>query len=165
MRQQQRLGCGGDGALHQLERAVRHVDHDAERIAAADHLGAEIGQATMHRWLGLDVAELVGMIVRELELAQLPALVRLVDALDLAFEPVRTFGGHDHRRLARPRRAQVGGRLHDRHRLGARQLMQLGELDLAEIVELAGMRLADRPNAAALGADDRRVAHDTEADH
>ena len=164
MRQDQRLARGRDRALHQVEAAVRHVDHDAERIAAPDHFCAEVGQATLLGWLRLDVAQLVRPIVRELELAQLPALIRLVETLDLAVEPVAAFRRHDHRWPARPRRPQIRGCLDDRHRLVAHQLVKLGELGLAEIVELAGTRITDRPDAATRGIDHRRIADDAEAD-
>ena len=66
------------GAPHQLDRAVRHVHHDPARIAAADHLRPHIGQPAMHRRLGLDVAQFVDPVVRQLQMPQLPAVIRLI---------------------------------------------------------------------------------------
>jgi hypothetical protein len=67
---------------------VRDIDHDAQLVAAADHLDAELSEAAMHAGFGLDVAQLVGPVVRELQMAQPPALVGLVETLDPALEEV-----------------------------------------------------------------------------
>ena len=92
----QRLGGDGGGPAHQVQRAVRHVHHDAARIAAADHLRAEIGQAAMHGLLGLDVAQFVDPVMRQLQMPQRPAVIGFVHPVRVALQEVRAFGrNHD----------------------------------------------------------------------
>jgi hypothetical protein len=134
---------------------VRHVDHDAHLIAAADHLDAERRQAILDAGLGLDVAQFVRPVVRELQVAQRPALIGLVEALDLALEEVRPFGRDNEGRPAGPRRAQFCRSPDDRQPLLLRQGVQRAEGALAERVELAGPRVAARPQAATAQRDDR----------
>ena len=74
---------------------MRHVDDDAQLVAAADNLDTELRQAAMHAGLGLDVAQLVGPVVRELQMAQRPALIGLVETLDPALEEVAAFRRDD----------------------------------------------------------------------
>ena len=97
MREDQRLGGRRCRLLHQLIGSVRHIDDDAHLVATPDDLGAERRQALMHAGLGLDVAQLVRPVVRELEMAQRPALIGLVETFDPAFEEIGAFGGHDDR--------------------------------------------------------------------
>jgi hypothetical protein len=67
---------------------VGHIDHDAHPVAAANDLGAERRQAAVDGLFCLDVAQLVGPVVRELRMAQRPALVGIVEPLDLALQEV-----------------------------------------------------------------------------
>ena len=57
------------------------IDNDAHVVAAADHLGALVRQAAMHRRFGLDVAQLVDAIMRQFQVPQRPASIRLIDPI------------------------------------------------------------------------------------
>ena len=107
VRQHQRLGGDRCGALHQVERSVRHIDNDAAAVAAADDLRAGIGQPAMLRRLGLDVAEFVHPVMGELQMAKLPAFIGLIDAVRLAFQEIAALGGDDRRRRAAARRLRA----------------------------------------------------------
>ena len=90
---------------------MRGVDDDPEPVAGTDHLGAKIGQATMHRRFGLDVAEVIDPVMRQLQVAQTISGIGLVDPLDRAVEKIRTLGRDDDRRTARrggPQRGHIG---------------------------------------------------------
>src|SRR4029077_15297249 len=103
----------------------------------------------------LDVAQLVRPIVRELQMAQRPPLIGLVEALDLALEAIRTFGRDNERRPAGPRGAELSGCPDDRQPLLPCQGVQRAKGALAECVELARVRIAVRPQEATAKRDDR----------
>ena len=104
-------------------------------------------QPAMDAGFGLDVAQLVRPVVRELQMAQRPALVGLVEALDPAFEEVARL----------PTTTMSDGRLGPRRAQAPPAVLMIGsscsrasacsaEGALAEVVELAGP--ADRGSAA-----------------
>lgn len=98
MRQDQRLRRHDGRTPHEIEGAVRHVDHDTQRIAAAHHIGAEISQAAVNRGFRLDVAEFVDAIVGQLQVSQLMQRKGFVGTLKSAFEKIRTFRRNDRAR-------------------------------------------------------------------
>ena len=79
---------------------VREIDHHAQPVHLADHVLPERRETAVAGGFGLDVPQLVDAVVHELDRSK-PALVRLLDARDLAFEEVTTFGG-EHRARAAP---------------------------------------------------------------
>ena len=68
---------------------MRDIDDDPQPVAAANDLGPDIGQAAMHRRLGLNVAQFVHAVMGQLQMAQRPFGVGFVDPIDLALEKVR----------------------------------------------------------------------------
>lgn len=102
-----RVHAAGRSVVDQLVSAVRHVDDDAQLVAAADHLDAELCEAAMHAGLGLDVAQLVGPIVRKLQMPQRPAPVGLVESLDPALEEIAAFRRNNDRRPAGARPVEI----------------------------------------------------------
>jgi hypothetical protein len=134
---------------------MRHVDHNAHAVAAADHLGTEGRETAMDAGFGLDVAQLVRPVVRELQMAKRPAPIGLVETLDLALEEVGTFGRANEGTPAGPRGAQLRRRPDDRQALRASERVQLIEGAPAELVELARARIAAWPQAATAKRDDR----------
>ena len=119
-------------ALHQRQRAVRDVDDDAELVAAAYDLGAEVGQAVVHRRRGLDVAQLVDAVVRELQVTQVMVSPRLVDAIDLPFEKIGALGRYDDRWRPGARGAERGDVRDHAQRLALDQFAHAAELDLRQ---------------------------------
>src|SRR5882757_1938532 len=102
----------------------------------------------MHAGLGLDVTQLVRPIVRELQMAQRPTLVRLVETLELALEEIGAFRRDDERWLAGPHSTQFGRGPDDGQPLPARQRMELLEGALGEIIKLARPWIAAWTQAA-----------------
>ena len=144
---------------------MRDIDHDPQPVAAANDLGPGIGQAAVHRRLGLDVAQFVHAIMGELQMAERPFVMRFVNPIDLAFQKVRALGGDDGRRRARPGGSQPGGILDHHQPLIARHAVHARERQLAILVQFAGRRLAVGMNAS-IGHDPvgRSVGHHREAD-
>lgn len=108
----------------------------------------------MHTGLCLDVAEFVRSIVRELQMAECPALVGLVETLELALEKVATLRRDDERWPAGARCVELRRRPDDWQPLLTCERMELPEGTLAELVELARLRIAAGPQAAVAELDD-----------
>jgi hypothetical protein len=164
MRQNQRRGRDLSGLAHQLECAMRHVDHDAELVAATDHVDAKLRQPAMYRRLRLDVTALVRTVVRELEVTQCPALMGLVEPLDPAFEKIGALRRDDERGPTRQGGAQIGRCANDRQALLASERVDVGEGASGVVVKFARPRSARGPQAAVGERDDRRVGDDGEVD-
>ena len=150
MRQHQRLRGHRHRALHQIERSVRHIDNDTAPVAAADHLGAGVGEAAVNRRFGLDVAEFVDPVMGQLQMPQGPSAVGFIDAIRLALQKVRALGRDDRRhdaRLCGLQPCRVGD---DCQALGLRHPVQPAECELAVSIEFARIRIAER-DAGAVG--------------
>ena len=121
---------GLDHAGHRRLRAVRHVHDDAEPVHPPHRLGAERGQAAMHRRGGLDVAGLVDQVMRKLDRAHTAGLQR-VQPVEVALQEIAALDGEhqgriplaDVGRLARDSHARWPRRCPDIHprRPGTRQ--------------------------------------------
>ena len=82
---------------------MRHVYNRAQLVAGADHLGTEVGQTTMFRRSGLNVAEFDHAVMDELQMPQPMLRERSFETVQPAFKEVRAFGRHhDRRAAARP---------------------------------------------------------------
>ena len=126
---------------------MRHVDDDAEPIAAADDLGAGGREAAMDGVLGLDVAEFVDPVMRQLQVAELPARVGFVDPVRVALQEVAALGRDHDAGLGGAGGVQRGGGGDDRHALLRGQSVQPGEGGLRVGVELARVWVAERVDA------------------
>ena len=166
VRQHERLVCDGRGLADEVMRAVCDIDHDAEPVAAPYHFGAGLRQAAMHRWLGLDVPEVVDAVVRELEVTQRPALVGVVDAVGVALEEVAAFGRDDDGGGCAASFVQVTRAPHNAQALRAREFVHAPERRFTVGLQLAGLRVTERPDAF-LGGDAVRwrVGDDGQAQH
>ncbi len=103
------------------------VDDDAHAVAAADHLGAELGEAAANRRHRLDVAELVDPVVGQLKVAEPVLSMGLLQPFDPAFKEVGAFGGDDGGRSAPRGRVQRGEVGDDVEPLVGDQLGEPGE--------------------------------------
>ena len=124
-------------------RGVGAVDHHPELVAAGHHRSAEVGEPSVDRRLGLDVAELVHPVVHQGERRHAEGVGRR-QALEVALEEVGPLAGEEHSRLA----GVVGplhlGRRPGQWRLGAVQhLQQAGELP---VVIGAGLPRGEGPS-------------------
>ena len=145
---------------------MRDIDNDAKTVAAANDLGAGIGQPIVYRGLGLDITQFVDAVMGELQMAEVPFGVRLIDAIDLAFQEIGALGGDDRGRGAGFGGAQIGGGADDRQALLLRQRMHAAEGELRVLIQLAGVRLAVGMDAAVRHDAVRRpVGHHGVADH
>src|SRR5439155_23128700 len=85
---------------------MREIADKANPVTGADHLGTELGEPFMRDRAGLEVANVVGRIVYELNMAD-AALVRLLQSLEFHFQKVEPlYIGKDCRlaRLVRSRK-------------------------------------------------------------
>src|SRR5258705_13039587 len=74
------------------------VADKAEPMTGTDHLGAERGETPMGYGAGLEVADVVGRVVHELQMPD-AALMRFLQPLELAVEKVEPFHIGDDRGL------------------------------------------------------------------
>jgi hypothetical protein len=147
MRQDQRASCHRSGALDQVVRAVGNVDDNPEPIARTHDHSAEIGQTTLHRIFGLDVAQFIRPIVNQLQMAHAVGDAHLVDPLDPALEKIGTFSRNNDGRPGGRRGAQPNGIAYDVQLLLLRKPQQPGKCRSAPGVKLAGFRRTDGMNS------------------
>src|SRR5258708_12470137 len=98
MRQQQRFRRDFDRLLHHVLGRMRDIADEAEPVAGTDHFGAERGETPMGYGAGLEVADVVGRVVHELQMPN-AALMRFLQPLELAVEKVDPFPIPPHPRL------------------------------------------------------------------
>jgi hypothetical protein len=164
VRQEQRLRRDLDRLLHHGLGRVRDVADEAEPMTNLDHFRAERGQAPMGDGAGLEVADVVGRVVHELQMSD-AALMRFLQPLEPAVEKIEPFDVGDECRLCRlVRRDKVGGAKRPAHPVMANDLVHPGEAIEMVPIKLAWFGAAhhgERP--LGIPAEDRAIRHVGEA--
>jgi hypothetical protein len=113
-------------------------------VARADHLGAERGQSLMRDDAGLEVADVVGRVVHELNVPD-AALMRLLEPLELSLQEIESFHVTHDRGLSRCMRGlQISGRKRAAQAMVGDHLIRPVEAPKMIIVELARLRRTQR---------------------
>ena len=79
---------------------MRDIADKAQPVTGANYFGAEFSQAVMGDDPSLEIADVVGRVVHELQVTQ-PAPMRFLEPFELALEEVEAFRVRDDRRIAR----------------------------------------------------------------
>ena len=79
---------------------MRNVADEAQTMAGADHLGAKRGEPLVHDGAGLEIADVVGRVVHELNVPD-AALVRFLEPFEPGLEKIEPFHVGDDRGLSR----------------------------------------------------------------
>src|SRR5204863_869939 len=99
----------------------------AKPMAGSDHLGAEFGNPVMRDGAGLEIADVVGGVMDELQVSQ-TALVRFLQPLQPAIEKIEPFYIPNYRWLARSVRfLQIGCAKGAAHAMMSNELIHPGE--------------------------------------
>ena len=140
--------------------ACATIAYEAQTVTRADHFGPERGEPLVHDGAGLEVADVVGRVVHELDVPD-AALMRFLEPFELHLEKVEPFHVGDDRGLTRLMgRFEIGGGKRAAQAMFGDHLIHPCEALEMVPIELARLGGAHRgQDALRIPAQDRAVGH------
>jgi hypothetical protein len=89
-----------DRLRHRVLGRVRDVADETEAVTGVDYLGAEWGEPVVRDHAGLEIADVVGRVVHELQVPD-ATLMRFLEPFELGLQKVQPFHVGDDRGLSR----------------------------------------------------------------